>query len=87
MRDYISSVRDLVIIFGYGTGRWAFVEQVMRPGVALDIGCALGDDCDRSAVCEDAASAKEILPAMTKEACLAFQRGLFRRQPSAYTEE
>ena len=36
---------------------------------------------------EGAASAKEILPAMTKEACLAFQRGLFRRQPSAYTEE
>jgi len=36
---------------------------------------------------EDTASAKETLPAMTKEAYLAFQRGLFRRQRSAYTEE
>lgn len=36
---------------------------------------------------EDAASAKEILPAMTKEAYLAYQRGLFRRQRSAYAEE
>jgi hypothetical protein len=32
------------------TGRWASLEQVMRPGVALDIGRALGDDCDRFVV-------------------------------------
>ena len=30
---------------------------------------------------EDAASAKEILAAMTKEAYLAYQRGLFRSVP------
>jgi len=39
----------------------------------------------------DAGPAKEILsgfePAMTKDAYLAFQRGLFRKERSAYTEE
>jgi len=38
----------------------------------------------------DAAPAKEILasfePAMTKEAYLAFQRGLFRKERHAYAE-
>ena len=39
---------------------------------------------------EDAAPAKQILadfePAMTKEAYLAFQRGLFRKERHAYSE-
>jgi hypothetical protein len=43
----------------------------MRPGVAPDIGRALVDDCD-DLLYEGAASAKQILPAMTKEACPAF---------------
>ena len=54
----------------------------MRPGVALDIGRALGDDCDRL-LSEGAAPAKEILLAMANEACLAFQRGLFRSYSDA----
>ena len=78
-------MRHLVIIFRYGTGRWASLEQVMRPGVALDIGRALGDDCDRL-LSEGAAPAKEILLAMANEACLAFQRGLFRSYSDAVND-
>ena len=68
------------------TGRWASLEQVMRrvsPSTLAVRSAMTAIDL----LYEDAASAKEILPAMTKEAYLAYQRGLFRRQRSAYAEE